>query len=66
LFFAARSRPVLLIGRIAAAKDDELSVFFEEPRRDGGQEVHALLLDEPADHAEDRSGRVDGEAGGGG
>ena len=51
--------PLLLVGRVAAAEDDELSALLEEPRRDGCEEVDAFLLDEAADDPEDGSGRVD-------
>src|SRR5436190_11521007 len=55
--------PLLLVGRVTGAEDDELPAFLEKPRLDCGEEVHALLLDEPADDAEDRSRRVDRQAG---
>src|SRR5258705_491677 len=51
--------PLLLVGRIAAAQNGELSACIAKPRCDGGQEVHALLLHETTDDPEDRGRGLD-------
>src|SRR5438132_5468404 len=55
--------PALLVGGVPGSKHDELATLVEEPRSHRGEQIDALLLDEPSDHTEDRRARLHGETG---
>ena len=54
--------PPLLVRRVTGPEHDELRATLEQVGRDGREEVHAFLLDEPSDDTQYRRLGVDAQA----